>query len=107
MLAAIISLGSLAAMVGLAPAAHAATLSDISVTSNPAADLQLEVEGPPATWTPVGAARADTAATTFSDVAAGTYRVVATQGGCRAGYVCRDVDPAAGPNHVFLGCVNP
>ena len=32
---------------------------------------------------------------------------IGTQGGCRAGYVCRDTDPAPGANRVFLGCVNP
>jgi hypothetical protein len=30
-----------------------------------------------------------------------------TQGGCRAGYVCRDVDPSPGSGAVVLGCVNP
>lgn len=30
-----------------------------------------------------------------------------TQGGCRTGLTCRDVDPAPGPNNVFLGCVAP
>ena len=28
-----------------------------------------------------------------------------TQGGCRTGLTCRDVDPQGGPTHVFLGCV--
>ncbi len=30
---------------------------------------------------------------------------VNTQGGCRAGLTCRDVDPLNGANHIFLGCV--
>ena len=30
-----------------------------------------------------------------------------TQGGCRAGLTCRDVDPLGGPTHVFLGCIAP
>lgn len=30
---------------------------------------------------------------------------VNTQGGCRAGLVCRDIDPAGGPTRVTLGCV--
>ncbi len=28
-----------------------------------------------------------------------------TQGGCRPGLTCRDVDPLPGANHIFLGCV--
>jgi hypothetical protein len=30
-----------------------------------------------------------------------------TLGGCRTGYICRDVDPLPGANHIFLGCVAP
>lgn len=68
-------------MLGFAPAASAATDSDISVTAAPAADLQLKLKTGEV-YNNVGVVQPDDAAHVFANLDAGTYQVEASQTGC-------------------------